>query len=123
MHINQENAVPRPRKKRCCRRYRADRVYKPQGIPMKDLAVIELGLDQFEALRLCDVERMDQTDAGAVMGVSRGTVQRLLYSARRELVSAILAGKAFTINLKESEDCHVGLSAHPGKRGSHRHDQ
>ncbi len=114
--------MPRPRKKRFCRRYQADRVYKPQGIPLKDLAVIELGLDQFEALRLCDVARMDQTEAGVVMGVSRGTVQRLLYSARQDLVSAILAGKAFIINLKESEDSHVDLSTHPGERRSHRHD-
>jgi predicted DNA-binding protein (UPF0251 family) len=122
MHISKEDMLPRPRKKRFCRRFQADRVYKPQGIPLKDLAVIELGLDQFEALRLCDVERMDQTEAGVAMGVSRGTVQRLLYSARQDLVSAILAGKAFTINLKESEDSHVDLSTHPGERRSHRHD-
>jgi len=104
--------LPRPRKKRFCRRYRADRVYKPQGVPLRDLVVVDLSLDQFEAMRLCDVERMDQAEAGAVLGVSRGTVQRLLYIARKELVSAILAGKAITFNLKKSEDCHVGLSAH-----------
>lgn len=107
--------MPRPRKKRFCRRYRADRVYKPQGIPLRDLEVVELSLDQFEALRLCDVERMDQTQAGEVLGVSRGTVQRLLYGARRELLAAILEGKAFTINLKKGEDCHVGLSAHASR--------
>lgn len=107
--------MPRPRKKRFCRRYRADRVYKPQGIPLKDLEVVELSLDQFEALRLCDVERMDQTQAGEILGVSRGTVQRLLYGARQELLAAILEGKAFTINLKKGEDCHVGLSAHASR--------
>jgi predicted DNA-binding protein (UPF0251 family) len=111
MH-KKERTLPRPRKKRFCRRYRADRVYKPQGIPLKDLEVVELSLDQFEALRLCDVDNLDQTQAGEALGVSRGTVQRLLYGARQALTAAILDGKAFTINLKTSEDCHVGLSAH-----------
>jgi predicted DNA-binding protein (UPF0251 family) len=114
--------LPRPRKTRFCRRYRADRVYKPQGIPLRDLAVVDLSLDQFEAMRLCDVERMDQTEAGAILGVSRGTVQRLLYNARKELVLAILAGKAITFNLKKSEDCHVGLSTHARKHRRRRHD-
>jgi predicted DNA-binding protein (UPF0251 family) len=43
--------MPRPRKRRCCRRYQADRIYKPQGIPMREIGMTLLSLDQFEALR------------------------------------------------------------------------
>lgn len=95
--------MARPRKKRCCRRYRADRVYKPQGLPMREIESQELTLDQFEALRLCDVERLEQEEAGQKMGVSRGTIQRLLYSGRKQLVEAIMNNSAIVINLRGSE--------------------
>ncbi|MDO9695060.1 MAG: DUF134 domain-containing protein [Candidatus Latescibacteria bacterium] len=96
--------MPRPCKQRCCRRYDADRVYKPRGVLMHELNTTRLALDQFEALRLCDLEGLDQTAAGARMGVSRGTVQRLLKSARRELVAAILHGDALLVALAPREE-------------------
>jgi len=101
----------RPRKKRCCRRYNADRVYKPQGIPLRDIETIEITLDQFEAIRLCDIERMDQEEAGQEMGVSRGTIQRMLYTARSEIASAILNNHAIIINLKQGDDTNVSMLA------------
>ncbi len=96
--------MPRPCKQRCCRRYDADRVYKPRGVPMHELGTTRLALDQFEALRLCDLEGLDQAAAGARMGVSRGTVQRLLKSARRDLVAAILRGDALLVALAPREE-------------------
>lgn len=113
--------MPRPRKLRCCRRYDADRVYKPQGVPLRDLATTVLTLDQFEALRLCDVEGLEQEAAGERLGVSRGTVQRLLYTARKQLVEAILNNQAVVINLKESEACHVDMHSHQRCCRSRRH--
>ena len=64
---------------------------------MRELAVVDVGLDEFEAMRLCDLEACDQEDAGSRMGVSRGTIQRLVYSGRKKLISAILSGKAVRI--------------------------
>jgi len=113
----------RPKKIRCCRRYRADRINKPQGIRLRDIETTMLSLDQFEVLRLCDVENLDQNEAGKRMGISRGTVQRLLYSARRLLVSALIDNQAIIINLKESEACDVDV--HPNQRRcwSRRHGE
>lgn len=113
--------MPRPRKQRCCRRYQADRVYKPQGIPMTQIGTSVLSLDQFEAVRLCDIENLDQAEAGVRMGVSRGTVQRLLYSARRQIAEAILNNDALVINLRESEGCHASLHTNQRGRRSGRH--
>ena len=61
----------------------------------------ELGLDQFEALRLCDLERLDQETAAEKMGISRGTVQRLLYSGRSALIEALMKNRAIALHLKE----------------------
>jgi len=104
----------RPRKRRFCRRYAADRVYKPQGIPLRGIDTIEVSLDQFEALRLCDLEGLDQQQAGEKMGVSRGTIQRLLYGARRSIVEGIMNNKAIIINLKRSEARDDDM--HPNQR-------
>lgn len=113
--------MPRPRKHRFCRRYKADRIYKPQGIPFRDIETEQISLDEFEALRLCDVEGLDQQEAGEKMGVSRGTVQRLLYAGRQRLVDAILNNRAIIVNLQESEAEHAGMHSHHRKRGPGRH--
>jgi len=65
---------------------------------MDSLTVVELGLDAFEALRLCDLEGRDQAAAGEAMGVSRGTVQRLLKHGRKTVIGALLSGQALLIH-------------------------
>ena len=100
--------MPRPRKKRCCRAYDGDRVFKPRSIPMAELDAIHLGLDELEALRLCDLDGLDQEAAGTRMGVSRGTVQRLLQSGRASVVRALLSSSALII---EQEGPHARLHA------------
>jgi predicted DNA-binding protein (UPF0251 family) len=115
--------MPRPRKRRCCRRYRADRIYKPQGLPMREIETSLLSLDQFEAMRLCDAENLDQEEAGRRMGISRGTVQRLLYSGRREIVEAIMANRAIIINLNESEIIDADMHPNKGTGRAGRHDK
>lgn len=58
---------------------------------------VELEPDELEAMRLVDLERKDQSAAGKEMDVSRGTVQRLLYSGRRKVTQALLEGKPIRI--------------------------
>lgn len=89
--------MPRPRKRRHCRRFNGDRVFKPRSIPMSELEVIRLGVDELEALRLCDLEGHEQESAGERMGVSRGTVQRMLKVGRAKLVRALLDSSALII--------------------------
>lgn len=79
---------------------------------MRDIDTAALSPDQFEALRLCDSEGLDQEEAGELMGVSRGTVQRLLYTARKALVDAILNNHAIVINPEGSEVNYVDMPAH-----------
>lgn len=95
--------MARPRKERNCRHHRGDRVFKPRSIPMPELEILTLGEDELEALRLCDVEGLHQAVAGERMGVSRGTVQRLLKTGRETLVRAIAENAALIIG-SEAED-------------------
>jgi predicted DNA-binding protein (UPF0251 family) len=72
-------------------------IYKPIAQPLKNLDEITLEVDEIEALRLCDLEELDQTKAGECMGISRGTIQRLLNSGRRKLVEALINSCAIRI--------------------------
>ncbi len=83
---------------------------------MRDLEVSVLELSEFEAMRLCDLEGLQQDEAGRRMGVSRGTVQRLLASGRRKLLEAILSSSAFSIREEERDEdlCTGGRSGPEG---------
>jgi predicted DNA-binding protein (UPF0251 family) len=73
-------------------------VMKPAGVPTKELQKIVLEIDELEALRLCDGEGLSQAVAGERMGISRGTVQRLVTCGRNKLISALVDGKALVVN-------------------------
>ncbi len=64
---------------------------------MSGLTTIQLDLAELEALRLCDLEGLEQESAGQRMGVSRGTVQRLLKAARAKVVEALVTSSALII--------------------------
>ncbi len=87
----------RCRKYRCCRRLPDEIIYKPAGIPLCDLSIIELAQDEFEAMRLCDLEGKSQIEAAQEMLISRGTIQRLLEAGRSKVVQAILNNNALQI--------------------------
>lgn len=71
--------------------------FKPQGIPLMSLSEIVLTLDGHEALRLVDVEGLDQQEAARRMNVSRSTLSRILGEARRTTATAITRGLALRI--------------------------
>lgn len=90
------------RKERNCRFLEFQRIFKPIDIPLKDLEVIDIFMDEFEAVRLCDYENKSQIEAGNEMNISRGTVQRLLISGRKKIMDAFLHEKALNIQTDSS---------------------
>jgi predicted DNA-binding protein (UPF0251 family) len=89
---------------RRCREYAGDRVFKPRSVPMRDLTVSFLAEDELEALRLCDLDGLDQESAGVRMGISRGTVQRLLKTGRETLVRVLVRNEALVIGREQFKD-------------------
>lgn len=71
--------------------------FKPAGIPLRDLEEIRLSLEEAEALRLKELEELEQEQAAEKMNVSRQTFQRILASARKKVADALLKGKAIRI--------------------------
>jgi len=63
---------PRCKKPRACGCKLLGKAYKPTGIPMSEIERILLYQDEFEALKLCDMDDLTQEEAGERMGISRG---------------------------------------------------
>jgi predicted DNA-binding protein (UPF0251 family) len=59
---------------------------------------------EIEALRLVDLEDLSQEEAGEKMGVSRGTVWRLLQSARKKTAQALTEGRQLQITAEQSSE-------------------
>jgi predicted DNA-binding protein (UPF0251 family) len=89
--------LKKPRHYNCPYRGDLEQVFKPAGTPLRDMEQVIIGRDEMEAMYLCDSEGLNQEAAGERMGVSRGTVQRLLASARRKIIEAVVHGKALAI--------------------------
>jgi predicted DNA-binding protein (UPF0251 family) len=67
----------------------------PQPTTVADTITIEHA--ELEALRLVDLEGLSQEQAGTKMGVSRGTIWRLVKSARRKVAQALTEGRSLTV--------------------------
>ncbi len=61
---------------------------------MSEVMRITLSRDELESLKLCDLDGLTQEEAGVRMGVSRGTVQRILAAARKKVAMALTQGGA-----------------------------
>lgn len=85
---------PRMKKPRTCGCSFKGGAYKPTGIPLSKIEKIVLQRDELEALKLCDMDGLTQEEAGARMGISRGTVQRILTSGRKKVATALSGCKA-----------------------------
>lgn len=94
--------MPRCKKQRCCRLLENERIFKPIGIPLSEMEIVDIEIDEIEAVRLCDYEGKSQIETAEIMGISRGTVQRLLNSGRRKILDGLLHLKA--IKLKNTGD-------------------
>ena len=89
--------MPRPR---LCRRikFNPDVTYfKPQGVPLRLLEVVELTLEEVEALRLKNVEGLEQTECAKKMKTSQSTFQRIISSAHQKVARALTGGRAIRI--------------------------
>lgn len=71
--------------------------FKPAGIPLRDLEEVCMSIEEVEAIRLKDLEGLEQKQGANKMNVSRATFQRVLASARQKVADALLSGKAIRI--------------------------
>ncbi len=89
--------MPKPKKRRIVEHPPVAYQFKPQGIPARRLETIVMSLDEYEAIRLVDREKLDQREASERMGVSRPTCARIIESAHSKVAEALVEGKLLVI--------------------------
>lgn len=97
--------------------------YKPNGIPKRDLKMVTLSVEGLEALRLADVEKMEQEKAAELMEVSRPTFSRIITAARTIVAEALVNGWglqidggnfAYNDDFVSEERCNTGRGSRQG---------
>jgi len=71
--------------------------FKPAGVPLANLQEVCLSVEEAEAIRLKDMEGLEQEECAQRMNISRTTFSRVLGSARQKMADALLSGKAIKI--------------------------
>ncbi len=73
--------------------------FKPEGC-CKSVKNIEINREEAEALRLKNIENLNQNQAAKKMGISQSTFQRILVSAYKKVSLALIEGKIIKLNEK-----------------------
>ena len=71
--------------------------FKPQGVPLRFLEIVELTTEEVEALRLRNTKGLEQIECAKLMKTSQSTFQRILSSAYKKITEALIEGKAIKI--------------------------
>lgn len=93
--------MPRPKKIRRMQFNPNVYHFKPRGIPMKTLEEVILAPDELEAIKLHDVDGLNQLGAAKKMKISQPTFARTIDSAYKKIAEALIKGKAIRIEKKE----------------------
>ena len=91
------NDLPRPPKDRRVEFLPDVTVFKPAGTPLRELDEEVLTVEELEAIRLKDLEGLQQEECARIMQISRPTFQRDLVSAREKIARALVEGRALRI--------------------------
>lgn len=112
--------MPRPVKPRIVENMPQVNFYKPAGVPMTELKEVVLSIDEFEALRLKDMEKLEQQSCAEKMGVAQSTFQRIITIARQKVITCLVEGNALRIEGGEY-DLSTDYLCHKCNRRRERH--
>ena len=106
--------MARPKKARViCSRPKYNR-FTPVGVRSSDTVTLEY--DEYEVLRLHDLEHLTQSEVARQMLVSRPTVTLLLNAAHEKITDALVNGKAISIEGGNCSVCEIGCAC-PKEKG------
>ncbi|MCK9186948.1 MAG: DUF134 domain-containing protein [Candidatus Colwellbacteria bacterium] len=89
--------MPRPRRRRRIGFNPSIKMFKPQGVPARDLEAVLLSAEEVEAVRLKYIKGFDQNQCAEQMDISQSTFQRILYSANQKIADVLINGKTLVM--------------------------
>ncbi|HEY5557068.1 DUF134 domain-containing protein [Acetobacterium sp.] len=89
--------MPRPRKWRnvCC--LPESNLFGPLNAPNSDNEIITMTVEEYETIRLIDLERFTQEECASQMKIARTTVQGMYNDARKKLAESLVNGRVLRI--------------------------
>ncbi|ABR47662.1 protein of unknown function DUF134 [Alkaliphilus metalliredigens QYMF] len=89
--------MPRPKKWRkvCC--LPESNLFGPLTPHYRDREIIMMTVEEYEAVRLIDLEGMNQEECAEKMNVARTTAQRIYNDAKKKIADALVNGKIIKI--------------------------
>ncbi len=111
--------MPRPRKWRRVCEVPDTNLYGPLHGTKREGQIIFMSVEEYEAVRLIDMEGMTQEECAEQMGVARTTVQRIYTDARKKLAISLVDGHLLKIEGGDYKICE-GESQHTGCNGCKR---
>ncbi len=89
--------MPRPVKWRRVEFLPGFRYFIPSGVPKNMLEENIIKVEELEAIRLKDLEGLEQEQCAERMGISRQTFQRIYNVARQTIADSLINGKAIRV--------------------------
>lgn len=89
--------MPRPRKWRNVCRLPERNLFGPINTPNLENKIIIMTVEEYETIRLIDLERLTQQECSTRMNVARTTVQRIYNDARNKLAQSLVNGVVLKI--------------------------
>ena len=108
--------MARPKKERVICSTPRHRHFAP--IVVQDHETVVLQADEYEVLRLHDLEHLSHAEVAAQMLISRPTVTMLLSSAHEKVADALVNGKPIDIADGNCSVCEIGCACPPEKKNS-----
>jgi predicted DNA-binding protein (UPF0251 family) len=111
--------MPRPKKwRKVCSLPEINR-FGPLNGEFNDECVV-MSVDEYETIRLIDLEGMKQEECSEQMNIARTTVQGIYDAARKKIADSLVNGKTLIIEGGEYRLCD-GHGGQCGKMGCGRH--
>ena len=89
--------MPRPRKRRRVCEMPMFKSFEPSERQSDPHVEIILSIDEYEVIRLIDLEGLNQEACAERMEVARSTIQRMYEEAKRKVADSIVNGKRLKI--------------------------
>ena len=94
--------------------------FGPLDVTASGRAVVTMRVDEYETIRLIDLDGYSQEECAEHMNVSRSTIQSIYDAARKKIAQSIVDGAILLIEGGDYQICD-GLSGPCGGRGCHRY--
>lgn len=114
--------MARPRKRRRVCRLPSIKIFGPLDGNFNSDNFIILSVEEYETIRLIDLEGLEQEQCAERMEVARSTIQRMYQEAKRKVADSLVNGKTLKIEggnymvcERDNEQCI------PCNRGGYRH--